>query len=86
MRKIFIWAILCVMAIALAVAIASAYPSYATATGKPCGYCHIDPKGGGPLTAAGQYYLDNGRLGPLAPTSLTATAASSTQINLAWTE
>ncbi|MFZ2950696.1 MAG: putative metal-binding motif-containing protein [Desulfuromonadaceae bacterium] len=25
-----------------------------------CGLCHVDPRGGGPLTAAGQGYLDSG--------------------------
>lgn len=32
---------------------AEAFSSYATATGQACGVCHVDPGGGGPLTAKG---------------------------------
>jgi predicted heme/steroid binding protein len=30
---------------------------YAMKTGKDCGFCHVDPSGGGELTAAGKAYL-----------------------------
>jgi hypothetical protein len=39
---------------------ASALPAYAQSTGKPCGYCHVNPAGGGPRTAAGKKFQENG--------------------------
>lgn len=33
-----------------------ALPEYATATGQPCGACHINPAGGGAFTATGQAF------------------------------
>ncbi len=89
MRKILILAIVYTMVLIFASGAANAYKSYATATGKVCGYCHVNPAGGGTLTAAGDYYLNNGTLppeGPAAPTGLGASAFSSTQINLSWTD
>jgi uncharacterized protein YjdB len=47
---------------------ASATPSYAKATGASCGTCHIDPAGGGSLTAVGQIYRQTGSL--QAPTTV----------------
>ncbi len=35
---------------------------YAIQTGKQCGYCHIDPAGGGKLTQEGEAYQSNLRL------------------------
>ncbi|HML08914.1 MAG TPA: hypothetical protein VK430_12415 [Xanthobacteraceae bacterium] len=35
---------------------ASATPAYAQQTGKPCGFCHVNPSGGGKLTGAGQKF------------------------------
>ncbi len=35
---------------------------YAAQTGKNCGFCHIDPAGGGGLTAAGEAFKDNLRI------------------------
>ncbi len=35
---------------------------YAAQTGKRCAYCHIDPAGGGRLTAAGEAFKDNLRI------------------------
>jgi hypothetical protein len=35
---------------------AAATQAYATQTGKPCSYCHVDPKGGGALTAEGKEF------------------------------
>ena len=39
---------------------ASALPAYAQATGKPCGYCHQNPAGGGALKPAGKKFKANG--------------------------
>ena len=39
---------------------ASATPAYAQQTGKPCGYCHVNPAGGGKLTGAGAKFQANG--------------------------
>ena len=39
---------------------ASAMPQYAQQTGKPCGYCHQNPAGGGALKPAGEKFKANG--------------------------
>jgi hypothetical protein len=39
---------------------AKATPAYAAATGKACGYCHVNPAGGGKLKAAGEKFQKNG--------------------------
>ena len=39
---------------------ASAMPAYAQATGKPCGFCHQNPAGGGALKPAGEKFKANG--------------------------
>jgi hypothetical protein len=39
---------------------ASALPAYAAKEGKPCGYCHKNPAGGGERNAMGQKYEANG--------------------------
>jgi len=39
---------------------AAATPQFASDTGKSCGECHTDPKGGGPLTAFGEKFKANG--------------------------
>ena len=39
---------------------ASALPAYAAKEGKPCGFCHVNPAGGGPRTAKGKAYEANG--------------------------
>ena len=39
---------------------AQAKPEYAAKEGKPCGYCHVNPAGGGPRTAKGKQYQANG--------------------------
>jgi hypothetical protein len=39
---------------------AQATPAYAQKTGKPCGFCHVSPGGGGPLKAAGKKFQANG--------------------------
>ena len=40
--------------------IANALPTYAVRTGLPCGQCHVDPAGGGPRTAFGRAFANNG--------------------------
>lgn len=81
-RSILIVA-LAILSLATVVAIsnsdAEAFPSYATATGQPCGTCHVNPAGGGPLTAAGDYYLANGVLPP-ATTTTTVPASTTTTV------
>ncbi len=39
---------------------ASAMPQYAQQTGKPCGFCHQNPAGGGALKPAGEKFKANG--------------------------
>ena len=38
---------------------AEARPVYAIETGKPCAYCHVDPKGGGARNPRGLYFAAN---------------------------
>lgn len=40
----------------------SANPDYALQTGKACGACHVDPAGGGKLTAEGDVFKDDLRI------------------------
>jgi hypothetical protein len=39
---------------------ATALPAYAQKEGKPCGYCHANPAGGGARNAKGRQYEANG--------------------------
>ena len=39
---------------------ATALPAYAQKEGKPCGYCHVNPAGGGVRNATGKKYEANG--------------------------
>jgi len=39
---------------------AAALPAYAAKEGKPCGYCHVNPAGGGPRNDKGNAYQANG--------------------------
>ena len=39
---------------------AQATPQYAAKEGKACGYCHVNPAGGGPRNAKGNAYVANG--------------------------
>ena len=39
---------------------ASAKPEFAAQTGKPCGFCHQNPAGGGALKPAGEKFKANG--------------------------
>jgi hypothetical protein len=39
---------------------AEAKPEYAAKEGKPCGYCHANPAGGGDRNAMGKKYEANG--------------------------
>lgn len=47
---------------------ASALPAYAAATGASCGTCHVNPSGGGTLTAVGEIYKQTGSLTAPTPT------------------
>jgi hypothetical protein len=47
-------------AMVLTVQTAKATPQYAQQTGKACGYCHVNPAGGGKLKAAGVKFQKNG--------------------------
>jgi cytochrome c553 len=39
---------------------AAATPAYAGQTKKACGFCHVNPAGGGPRTPAGDKFQQNG--------------------------
>ena len=39
---------------------ASALPAYTQKEGKPCGFCHVNPAGGGERNANGKKYEANG--------------------------
>ena len=39
---------------------ASALPAYAAKEGKPCGFCHVNPAGGGERNATGKKYEAGG--------------------------
>ena len=39
---------------------ANATPAYAQQTGKACGFCHVNPAGGGELKPAGEKFKANG--------------------------
>ena len=39
---------------------ANALPAYAQKEGKPCGFCHVNPAGGGERNAKGKQYEANG--------------------------
>jgi cytochrome c551/c552 len=39
---------------------ANATPAYAQQTGKACGFCHVNPAGGGKLKPAGEKFKANG--------------------------
>ena len=39
---------------------AAATPAYAAQTKKACGFCHVNPAGGGPRTTAGTKFEKNG--------------------------
>ena len=39
---------------------AMALPAYSQKEGKACGYCHVNPAGGGPRNAKGKQYEANG--------------------------
>jgi hypothetical protein len=46
--------------LALAPRHAEALPAYAQKEGKACGYCHVNPAGGGERNAKGKQYEANG--------------------------
>jgi hypothetical protein len=80
LKKLYIllvFAITGVAATILIVAQAGATPTYAGTTGKACGYCHVNPAGGGKLTAAGQAFKANGYK---LPTTTTTAAATTTTV------
>ncbi|MGB8217874.1 MAG: Ig-like domain-containing protein [Candidatus Methanoperedens sp.] len=55
---------------------ASATPSFAAATGASCGTCHVNPAGGGTLTAVGQIFKQTGSLPTTAAPVLTTITVS----------
>jgi mono/diheme cytochrome c family protein len=70
-KKVFavVGGALAAVAIVAATALAVVQPAAATAqfakdTGKACGDCHTNAKGGGPLTPFGQQFKDNGNKMP----------------------
>jgi hypothetical protein len=46
---------------------AAATAAFAKSTGKACGECHTNPKGGGALTALGTQFKANGNKMPPSP-------------------
>ncbi len=46
--------------VAIAPRQAAATPAYAAQTKKACGFCHVNPAGGGPRNANGQKFEKNG--------------------------
>ncbi len=46
---------------------AAATAAFAKETGKACGDCHTNPKGGGPLTPLGAQFKANGNKMPASP-------------------
>jgi cytochrome c5 len=46
---------------------AAATPQFAKDTGKTCGDCHTNPKGGGALTPLGTQFKANGNKMPASP-------------------
>jgi hypothetical protein len=56
----FVAGVIAVAALIAAPQQAQALPAYAAKEGKPCGYCHVNPAGGGPRNARGKQYQANG--------------------------
>jgi hypothetical protein len=46
--------------LAIAPRSATALPAYSQKEGKPCGYCHVNPAGGGERNAKGKQYEAKG--------------------------
>ncbi len=44
---------------------AQATPAYTAKTKLPCGRCHVNPKGGGPITAFGKEFAAEGHKWPM---------------------
>jgi hypothetical protein len=59
--------VLAMVTLIASVTAAGAFPSDTQKTGQPCGTCHVNPAGGGALTAAGQTYRATGALPAAAP-------------------
>jgi hypothetical protein len=66
--------VLAMVTLIASVTVAGAFPSDTQKTGQPCATCHVNPAGGGPLTAAGMTYQQTGAL-PAAPAPAPAPAA-----------
>jgi hypothetical protein len=49
-----------IASVAVAPRQAAATPVYAAQTKKACGFCHVNPAGGGPRTPAGTKFEQNG--------------------------
>ena len=76
------WILLVVLAAAVVVIFATmvggagAFGSYAP--NEPCATCHVNPAGGGALTATGQAFVDGGRIWPIPTTTTTEPATTTT--------
>lgn len=51
--------VIALSALAAASGAAQAFPAFTNKEAKPCAYCHINPKGGGPRNYRGAYYKKN---------------------------
>ena len=59
MRNVLSCLVILTIILIFSVGIASATEQVADETGYDCGYCHLDPSGGGELTPAGTLYLEH---------------------------
>ncbi len=63
MKRLYIFILLFVVLYPILYPVKSlATVEYARQTGKSCGFCHIDPSGGGPLTKEGKAFRDDLRI------------------------
>jgi uncharacterized protein YjdB len=80
-KKISIGLLVLILALVI-VPGASAYRTYVPSVAPNCGVCHVDPNGGGTLTAAGEYFLSNGVLPPTVVPVLTTITVTPSSANV----